>query len=194
MLSCIALANHILSLVSLLFRREPKFIISCQKASEKHRSNYFEHFYFVVDLRDAITIVTNRLESTGTPWSLLCHYLNWPKQFLLSLRSSNARDRRRAFSDRESSSSSSSALSQSEEKSSEDLLLRRFTTTVSTQRIVNYVKSNCPGSECDRCAFMLKLWLDKNGHLATLELLLKALQDVRSAEDELIELRQNADA
>ena len=150
---------------------------------------------FCLDLRDAIAIVTARLDATGTHWSLLCHYLNWPKQFLLTLRSSNARIRRRAFSERDSSSSSSSASSQNGKTLSEDVVLQHpaFTPSVSTQRIVNYVKTNCPGSNHERCSFMLKLWLDKNDQLATLEQLVRALQEVRDVESSLSSLKRESD-
>lgn len=133
-------------------------------------------------MQEAFSIIQDRLKASDTHWSSFCHQLNWPQAFLNTLLSSNPRIRRRAFY--ESTSSSLSASCQSENTSAQSTNGKTVSPPKSpaTQRIVNYVNTNCQGPGDDCCLFMLNLWLEKNGPDASLGQLVSALKEVRRLE------------
>ena len=137
------------------------------------------------DLQEAISIVHDRLKASDTHWSTLCHRLNWPQAFLTTILSSNPRIRRRAFCESSSSSSSTSSPAENKTDSGKDGKVATPPKAPATQRIVNYIKTTCQGSNDEQCKYMLKLWLEKNGLNASLGQLVRALQEVRQLENNL---------
>lgn len=125
------------------------------------------------DLRDALTLIEQRLSSNGLHWSTLCENLSWP----FHNKSDELQGENQEDNDIRLSSSFSDGSEGSTGLTSD---LQRHDNCISANnestRIKRQVLSTFPNDERRQRSFMLKLWLDNNGSEASIEKLLAALR------------------
>ncbi|CAK8684955.1 unnamed protein product [Clavelina lepadiformis] len=128
----------------------------------------------IENLREALSVVSERLEVNNVHWAALCFHLPWPDNFLLTLpevRSGNYQHKDLADSDDSSSTSSASSTSAGKSQMCDK---RKHWPAI--RKVIEYVKGHCPGTEQQQRSFMFDLWLRNNGKYATIDTLLNALR------------------
>ena len=138
--------------------------------------------YLIVDLRDAIEIVSNRLEESSIHWSVLCCHLVWPNQFLVTLQTINKHTQQEKIS---SATPSPVFPNEKWDEKSPMLPLNNAASDsefASLDKVIDFVKFSAQGSEKEQCMFMLRLWLHHSKQHASLEQLVKALQASRMSD------------
>ena len=130
-----------------------------------------------LDLQEAIEIVSDRLSESSIHWSVLCCHLSWPNQFVVTLQNINRQVSQKEVLESPSSLTSGSSAP-GEKFRMPNLNQESFDVEMSpVDRIIDFVNFRTRGNtEKEQCVYMLHLWLHHNGQLASLELLVKALQ------------------